>query len=199
MKGSGTAGASETRRGRARSHRSLARPPEDSLTLVFRALIFAPRKVGPPRVECRKMVLLAPRCCAGCVFWASASLRSADLAREATLGARTNLRGAIRAAQNVVGPPEDSLTLAFRAPIFASRKVGPPRVELYLARLSGSLPPSDPGILTAPRSARRCSCNRVGRIPVGPPRVELGSNAPHAQRIPLPHGPVRFDGRQSEV
>ena len=35
----GTAGASPTRRGRARSYRSLARPPEDSLTLVFRAPI----------------------------------------------------------------------------------------------------------------------------------------------------------------
>ena len=95
------------------------------------------------------------------------------VAREATLGARTNLRGATRAAQNVVGPPEDSLTLVFRAPIFAPRKVGPPRVELYLPRLSGPLPfPRREGF-APPRCCSATLIHSVAKNTVGPPRVEL--------------------------
>ena len=48
----GTTGASGTRRGRARSHRSLARPPEDSLALVSRAPVLL-RKSGTAETRTR--------------------------------------------------------------------------------------------------------------------------------------------------
>ena len=72
---------------------------------------------------------------------------------------------------------------------------------------SRTQPRSTLGVASFPRREgfappRCCSAtlmHSVAENAVGPPRVELGSNAPHAQRIPLPHGPIRFDGGQSGV
>ena len=44
-------------------------------------------------------------------------------------------------------------------------------------------------------SWRSRECSRHSKM--GPPRVELGSYAPHAQRIPLPHGPASDAKRDS--